>query len=164
MITRWTIRIALGLCIFAIASSFGNRKPHEENRSAKWCWTLGLLFYLGHLISAFQFSYDWSHEKAYQDTALQTQEVIGWYWGGGLYVNYIFTIVWILVVVWWWTQSESRRSKHLWIDYSFFWFFAIIAINATIVFEQGIIRWFGLAACFFLGRLWLTKRSSVADS
>ena len=162
VITRWTIWIALCFCVLAATCLLGNRRNRESQRWARWAWTLGLSFYLGHVISAFHYSHGWSHARAYEHTALETARVVSWAWGGGLYFNYAFTVAWLIDVVWWWSSLERHRARPRWIGYSFRSFFAFIAFNATVVFGQGAIRWFGLAAFVGLGLLcivtmWTTK-------
>jgi hypothetical protein len=74
----------------------------RRDPAARLAWTLACAFYLMHVAAAFQFHHHWSHLAAYRETAQQTAEVFGLNWGGGLYFNYAFTIVWIADALWWW--------------------------------------------------------------
>ena len=82
--------------------------------------------------------------------------MIGFDWGGGLYLNYLFTIVWIADVVWWWGGVERYRCRSRLVLAIMHGFLFFIVVNATVVFGAGAIRWFGLAAC-----LWVAYRACI---
>jgi hypothetical protein len=140
LLTRWTIRIAMILYVASLAT----RRWHPGQ--ARLAWTFGCGVYLLHVACAFGYYHHWSQEEAYSFTAQQTAAVVGIDWGGGLYVNYVFTLVWIGDVCWWWTE----RPRPAWIDWSVHAFMGFIAFNATVVFATGFSRWFGIAACVLL--------------
>lgn len=151
ILTRWTIRIALALYVAALAA-------RPATRLRRWAWTLGCLFYLAHVGAAFQFYHHWSHAAAYRHTARRTAEVVGLNWGGGLYWNYAFTVVWLADVVWMWVWPESYRSRWRGAIYGFLGF---MAFNATVVFETGLVRRAGLAGTVLLVLLLWTRRRWV---
>ena len=139
--TRWTVRVALMLYVFSLV---------VRSRSPRWgrlTWTAGCLAYLMHVACAFEFYHHWSDTDAYAFTARQTAAVVGLDWGGGLYVNYAFTLVWIADVVWWWLRSDAPMPALRWIGHGFMGF---IAFNATVVFATGFSRWFGIGACILI--------------
>ena len=78
--------------------------------------------------------------------------------GGGLYVNYVFTLVWIGDVLWWWAEawrnpqplSPRAATIRRWTKGAIHAFLGFIAFNATVVFATGFSRWFGIAACVLL--------------
>ena len=61
----------------------------------------GALVYLGHVAAAFGVHHDWSHAAAYAYTAARTEAYFGLDWGGGLWVNYAFTVIWVAEGLWW---------------------------------------------------------------
>lgn len=144
---RWTVRVAvacyLGRVSLDIGSCAGSRRP---DRMSRWCWTLGCGCYLLHVTFAFAFVHDWSNALAYQATAQQTLEQTGIEWGGGLYLNYAFSALWLVdVVAWWWRGAETHyRSK------VYYWtvqgIFAFMVFNATVVFGPTFWRWAAAAA------------------
>lgn len=154
ILTLWTIRIALAFYVLVEAAWLGGARRRALERAARWAWTLGCAFYLVHVCSAFHFYHDWSHSLAYQATARQTQELFGFDWGGGLYLNYAFTTVWLLDAVWCWLSPEGYRTRPRWFGPTVHSFMAFMAFNATVVFAQGVIRWLGLVATIGLGVLW----------
>src|SRR6266849_9648535 len=141
-LTRWTIRVALALAVAALAARIGHR-----NRSARLAWTVGCLAYLAHIVCAFHFYHDWSHSHAYAATARDTAAEFGLDWGGGLYFNYAFTLVWIVDVLWWWVHPATYETRPRWVNVAVYGFFVFMAFNGAVVFASNPIRWFSLAVC-----------------
>jgi hypothetical protein len=158
--TRWTVRVAIAFYVASLAS---------RGNSPKWSragWTAGCLAYLLHVACAFQYYHHWTHAEAYAFAAQQTADVAGLNWGGGLYVNYAFTLVWVTDVCWWWGGMERYLARPRLIECAVQGFLGFIAFNATVVFATGFSRWFGLAACVLLvviliGR-WYSDRAAQA--
>ncbi|HEX2521879.1 MAG TPA: hypothetical protein VHP35_07105 [Terriglobia bacterium] len=154
-LTKWTIWAALlGYALGAAGLMLASREPRWWSR-ARLAWTLGCVAYLGHVYAAFQFYHGWSHASAFEETARQTQETVGWEVGEGLFVSYFFTVVWLCDVIWWWlagAPNYCRRPSAITIALHAFFFF--IVFNATVVFESGAARWLGLALCLGLTNLW----------
>src|SRR6185503_10143401 len=86
-------------------------------------------------------------QAAYLDTAKQTQEKIGFAFGGGIYFSYLFLALWVADVAWRWLSPASRP---LWLDGPLHAYMFFIAFNGAIVFEGGISRWAGIIACLLL--------------
>jgi hypothetical protein len=145
LLTRWTVRVAMALYVTSLATRLYFPK------GSRLAWTAGCLAYLLHIACAFEFYHHWSHAEAYAFTARQTATAVGWDWGGGLYVNYAFTLVWLADVGWWWISVESYRARSRWIGWAVQGFMGFIAFNATVVFAAGFSRWFGIGACVLLG-------------
>ena len=118
-----------------------------RDRAARIFWIAGGAFYLAHVAAAFQFEHHWSHAVAYEATARQTADVFGLNWGGGLYFNYVFTILWIAQAIWWW---RSRALQ---------WFFAFMFFNATIVFGSWLMRVLGLVSIVALVVVYKLRRT-----
>jgi hypothetical protein len=111
--------------------------------------------FLLHLLCAFHFQHHWSHAAAYEHTAQQTAALVGLAWGGGIYVNHVFALVWGADVVWWWCAPQSYQTRSRWFEWTVQGFMAFIAFNATVVFGAGAVRWVGLAASMWLAVLLL---------
>ena len=80
-------------------------------------------------------------------TAQQTADVFGIDWGGGLYFNYAFTILWIADVIWWWRAGLERyRARRPSIHLAVQIFFAFMFFNGAVVFASGAGRLAGIAA------------------
>lgn len=163
-LTKWTIWVALVGYVAGASGLILARQQPRWTYLARLAWTLGCLAYLGHVYCAFQFYHGWSHAAAFEETARQTRETVGWEVGEGLFVSYLFTLVWLADVVWWWlagAESYMRRPRLFTITWQAFFFF--IVFNATVVFESGAARWLGMVLCAGLAFLWSTsvKRKAV---
>jgi len=126
-LTIWSARAAALLYVCGLGLILWRRW-----RPARLSWTLGLSAYLFHVWCAFQYFYQWSHALAYRETARQTAELFGIAWGGGLYLNYLFTGVWFADVVlswlrpaWWQARSAWFIAVNLYLGFMF--------VNATLV-------------------------------
>src|SRR5262245_37630085 len=118
-LTLWTIRAAAFLYVVSVAPWLDRR-----DRYARAAWTAACALYLAHVAAAFHFYHGWSHEAAYDETARRTAELMGTGWGGGLYFNYVFTIIWIADAIWWWRGLRLYRTRAPWITSAVHVFFA----------------------------------------
>ena len=124
---------------FGIACSSGARQ-----RVARLLWTLGCAAFLVHVASSFDVFYGWSHRVAVEETARQVAEVTGRRVGAGIYLNYLFTSVWVADAAWWWLDANGYRRRS-WVGVLLVHgFFLFMIFNATVVFEDGAARVMGL--------------------
>lgn len=152
-LTRWTVRLALAFYVVGLALRVRAGDRRSWLTWARLAWTGGYGFFLLHAVCAFQYYHHWSHRAAYESTARQTAEVVGLTWGGGLYANYAFALVWGADVCWWWSAPRNYPVRRRGIEWAVQGFLAFIAFNAAVVFGTGAIRWVGLAASLFLAVL-----------
>lgn len=160
-LTRATIWIALlSYTIGAILLLL--RSPSDGIAArARAAWTVGCLFFVAHVVCAFAYFHHWSHTAAYVETARQTEEKTGLRSGSGLYLNYLFGVVWIALTMRWWMSprgflAQSRWTHGLWNGFAVFMIF-----NGTVVFGDGFARWFGLALCIGLAiACWIRWRAT----
>jgi hypothetical protein len=160
LLTKITVWIALagyGAAIIIFLQS------KNRDAIARLFWTAGCIAMIAHAACAFHFHHHWSHVDAYNETARQTAEVFGLNWGGGIFINYILIIGWIVDVIWWWRgltiyRNRSKIFSIVWHVFLFFIFF-----NATVVFEDGILRWLWLifSLTLLLILFQRTSRSSI---
>ena len=101
----------------------------------------GLLLLIMHVLAAYA-SHDWSHARAVEQTAIDTQATLGFSFGAGIYFNHLFALLWLVDFVCEATCIRLPRHLHLAIHA----YLVVIAINGAIVFESGPTRWFGLVA------------------
>lgn len=133
-----------------------------RRRAARALWTAGCLAFLAHVAAAFAFFHGWSHAHAYRETARQTRELFRIDWGGGLFLNYLFTLVWAADAAYWWRagpDAYDRRRRPLAI--ALHAFFAFMAFNGAVVFARGAARWAAVAAAALLILLALVRLSRV---
>jgi hypothetical protein len=143
LITRWTVRIALLLYFAAIALLLS---APRRDRAARLLYCMGCLVFLAHVAAAFHFAHHWSHDAAYVETAQQTRELTGLDSGIGLWLNYLFTLVWLSDAIAWSRGVERYRGRSKAITISLHAFMLFMIFNATVVFETGATRWTGVAA------------------
>lgn len=150
LLTRWSVRVAL-LCYGMALSLRGLTHSRRGILGvSRFAWTLGAAIFLLHVGFAFHFYHGWSHAAAYAATAERTRDLVGWNWGGGLFANYLFAVVWILDVIWWWIAPWSYRHRPAIIEWGVQGFLAFLAFNGTVIFGEGLIRWFGMVATVLL--------------
>jgi hypothetical protein len=96
----------------------------------------------------------WSHRAALIDTARQTAAMTGIDWGGGLWVNYAFLLIWIVDAAWWWAAPAGYRRRPRALRHSLLAFFIFMFVNGAIVFAHGAMRMLGAAAVAAVGWTW----------
>lgn len=124
-------------------------------------WTVGCLFLWAHAFCAFHFYHGWSHAHAVQLTAKQTQEVMGYAYGDGIWFSYLLLVIWLVDVVQLWRAEPESGRSNVWLYFSYgvhaYAFF--ILFNGTVVFEEGLVRWGGMVGTLWVIRLaWRFRR------
>lgn len=139
----WTIRVAILIYLGRVWVEWNlgtdRQIPGQRCRQVRLLWTVGYLFYIAHIVFAFTLVYRWSHAAAFQHTAEQTAAATGVYWGGGLYLNHLLTLIWFVDIAGWWLIDIRfpYRSK---IYFRWFHSFsAFMVFQATVVF--GPVWW-----------------------
>jgi hypothetical protein len=158
LITLWSIRVACVLYFISIAAWIT-----RKTESMRMVWTIAFIFYLVHVAAAFHSYHHWSHDAAYEETARQTAELFGMRWGGGLYFNYLFTVVWAGDVLWIWLDPAGHRRRPRWISAAIQTFLAFMFFNATVVFAEGWVRWLAVILTAGLGLLWLRTSKHILE-
>jgi hypothetical protein len=129
--------IALNLMLMLRPADWPARTP--RGRLARGCWTLAWLTYLVHLAMAFQFYHNWSHAAAME----HVRSVSGV--GEGIFVSHLFTLVWTADVLFWWLRPDTYARRSPWIGRALHAFMLFVVFNGTVVYEEGPIRWAGVA-------------------
>jgi hypothetical protein len=163
LVTRGAVWLALTLYV---AGEFFSAFPSARNKFAVYWWlnVAGCIFFLAHVVCAFEYFYGWSHSFAYADTARQTKELTGWDSGSGLYVNYLFALVWLSEVIWWRKSATtyfSRRPLWTWTVRVFFLF---MICNGAFIFVRSHLRWYGLTLSVLLAISWLLRLKRNIDA
>jgi hypothetical protein len=84
--------------------------------------------------------------------------------GPGIYVSHLFTLLWTLDVACWWLRPHAYATRPAWIGRALHAFMAFIVFNGTVVYENGPIRWAGVAMFVALGGLWLRTLTRPAEA
>ena len=144
-LVRWTVRLAVACYAARVLMDVGDVGSHRARRGV---WTVGLAFYLAHVVAAFHVVHHWSHAAAWAETARQTFELTGWRSGAGLWANYAFTLFWIGDVAARWASGPRDWRRFGWLSIAVHGVFAFLVFNATVVF--GPAFWRPVAASFAL--------------
>jgi hypothetical protein len=137
--------ILMATILWAWAEVLKIRRP-GETEPARRLWTAGMTLALVHAVIAFDVAYEWSHAKAWADTARQTAAVTGLHWGGGIVVNYLFLLLWLADVVWWWIAPVAYVHRPLTLERVRLLFFVFMFFNGAIVFAGNAGRAVGVPA------------------
>jgi len=154
------LRATIDVSLIAYAIVLGHALLRRSSTPPVWVRTLssiGCLLCMIHIALAMHFVHHWSHTRAVEHTAQITEELIGWRFGGGVYFNYLFVLVWFADVVWSWADPTGygRRSRLVGVAVQLYLIF--IAVNGAVVFVNGPVRWYGLGVCIVLAGLLLWK-------
>jgi hypothetical protein len=159
ILTLWPVRISAALYVGAECAWI-----LRKDAPARRAWTAACALYVMHVVAAFHFYHAWSQQSFYRETARRTAEVFGIGWGGGIYVSYLFTDLWIADAFWWWWRGLAKyRSRSGWIGVTIHLFFAFMFFNGTVVFGLGWVRWLGIVAAAALTVLWLTRGGHIRE-
>ncbi|MGF1579155.1 MAG: hypothetical protein ACFCD0_07310 [Gemmataceae bacterium] len=120
-------------------------------------WMGSWLAYLIHVVMAFRYYHHWSHADAFEHTEARSG------FGYGIYVNYVFTILWTGDVFWWACFPTGYQRRPQWVGWSFHASMVFIVVNATIVFADGPIRWIGVIGFVWLAWLWYIRWLKVPE-
>jgi hypothetical protein len=156
-LTRDTIRVSLAYYAAAAWIMLGLRPVDWQATTprgglARACWMLAWAAYVVHLWVAFQIYHHGSHAEAVAHTAERAGV------GSGIYVSHLFTLLWTLDVAWWWLRPADYAARPVWIDRALHGFMMFIIFAATVVYEEGPIRWTGLVLCGGLAVRWFMTR------
>ena len=137
------LTIWAALLLYAAGEYGRTRRP--ATAWARPVWLLGAAAYLAHVAAAFAAHHGWSHAAAYAYTASRTEVLLGLPWGGGLWVNYAFTVLWAGEALWWGTMpgNYARRAR-AWMTVVRGAFLFMI-VNGAVVFVDGPGRWLGVS-------------------
>ena len=158
---EWTVRGSIWLALLCYpAGPLGTAlSTSVGQRSARFVWTAGCAAFLLHVVSSFDVFYEWSHSVALRETARQVAELTGRENGAGLYLNYLFTAIWIFDTAWWWRDAQRYRRRSWIAVLLVHGFFLFMIFNATVVFEEGAVRVMGLlVTALGMYGLWMTRR------
>ncbi|HYO62667.1 MAG TPA: hypothetical protein VER08_03320 [Pyrinomonadaceae bacterium] len=162
--TVWLALLGYAAGASALLLARGREEPAARGRLRKFArgaWTFGCAWFLAHVASAFNFQHGWSHAHAYAETARQTGEVVGVSFGAGVFVSYVFTLLWAADTLWWWLAPDSHERRPRFLDVVWHALFFFIVFNGTVVFERGPARWLGLLITAALVAAWWAGRERV---
>lgn len=143
----WTIRVSVTLYAWSLFTfvKCGRQKskiPHTD----QYIWAASWVLCVVHVLLAFHFEHHWSHQEALKHTAEVTASVTGFNWSIGLYVNYLFLVLWGINV------ARRIRSPATTTTLTFHLVAAFMMLNATAVF--GPHFWIPVVICYAIVLWW----------
>jgi hypothetical protein len=148
-ITRALAGLAVACYLLRVLIDVSGSHSQRIARRNRWIWTIGCLALWLHIAAAFHFIHHWSHADAVRQTAEQTETLIGWRFGGGVYFNYAFAMLWLLDVGLWWRRGFDGSEKSPARFWTIHALFAFMMINASVVFGPIYWRYVGIAFLAF---------------
>lgn len=123
-----------------------------DRRFLQMAWLLAWSLFAIHVAAAFHFAHGWSHAVAVAHVEKESGA------GEGIFVSYLFTLVWGADALWLAARPESYVRRPRWVAWTVHGLLAFVTFNATVVYGAGLARWGGavgfavLAYCFVQAR------------
>jgi hypothetical protein len=146
LLVIWSARLVVFFYFLRLAADLLLPAERRRERWTLLIWIAGCATLLLHLGLAFQFEHHWSHAAAEAHVARRIFEVTGLDWGGGIYFNYGFALLWLIDVAWWWRRSARNQPTPGSVFWGIHGVFAFMMFNATVVFGPPFWRWIVPAA------------------
>jgi len=138
------ISIYVSASLYTIALGLILSKQHQTTTLFKVVWSTACLFAAVHAYLALSDVHQWNHQHAFDHIANETERVLGFRFGYGVYFNYLFVIVWIADVIWLWSSPESYQNRSNRLSSAFHLFLILIMVNGAVVFRDGLPRYLGI--------------------
>lgn len=137
IVTVWVALMGYSITLTLLASG--------RWKATRFVWLASALTFLVHALIAMGSAYGWSHRTAIDATAADTALLTGIESGAGLWLNYLFTLIWLSDATYWvGTGDESYRNRARWLQGLVHGFLGFMVVNGSIVFVSGPKRLFGL--------------------
>ena len=153
-----SVTVWLALVLYAASQLWRRHIQTRNHRAGLWLLGLGLACYVAHIVMAFDTHYRWSHAVAYAETAAQTEALLGWASGNGLYVNYLFGFAWLAEVCWWAKLPKGYLQRSAWMELTVRSVFLFMIINGAVIFVDLPQRWLGATLVLALLIAWRPAR------
>ena len=157
--TVWTARLMAGLwCLFWI-TRIDSRKTELKSIPLRTLWTAAGVALAVHSAWAFFVIHRGSQSEAWKHTARRTQEVTGWNWGGGIVINEVLVVWWLLDAGLLWRTPIPQQLQSRVYRLMLHCVLAFLMFNATVVFGPSSYRWSGLGFVGILAALAKLRRT-----
>ncbi len=159
------LSVWVALCCYPAA---GIGRAARDPRLRHWAlciWCAGCVMFGIHVFSAFGGFYQWRHAVAVAETAKQTRAATGIDSGAGLYLNYLFALLWSGDAWSWWRSPDRYRTRPLGTFLLLHAFFLFMIVQGAVIFVSGPRRWLGvLVSTAGIGAIaWVVCRESRPD-
>jgi hypothetical protein len=149
--------LAIWASLFCFALAEAGKRAVRLGRARPWLGPVsgwGVLLLLAHFALAFHLRYRWSQEAAVRETARQTAETFGFDWGGGVFVNYLFALVWAVDAWSWHARPARAAARATLVRWTLRAFYLTIIASGAVVFVVGARRWLGVLLALWIAWSW----------
>jgi hypothetical protein len=161
-LSLWAIRLAFVALLLSLWLHLAGRRATD--RPVAGLWMFGAILALAHSLGSLWSFHGGSQVAAIESTARQTELLLGFRFGAGLYFNYLFVGLWGLDAVLRMVCPDRYHRMPRWYFVGLASFMALIAFSALVVFKTGWIRAAGWLATGLLAfRWWCCRRRKEAD-
>ncbi|MBX9680066.1 MAG: hypothetical protein K2X38_14990 [Gemmataceae bacterium] len=161
---EWFVRGTALVAVFFFALGWPWRSPRPVDDSwGRVYWLMGWATCLVHVFVAFHLAHQWSHDRAVEATAKQTADLVGFPFGGGVWINYAFLAIWGMDAAWRWRFPSRYWMRSAGWHWTILGFLAFIMFNATVVFGGWRGRIVGVAGVATLVIVLVRKGSIRSD-
>ena len=136
-----------------------SRADAARMNTARVLWAAGAALAAVHVALAFHLRHAWSHASAVAETARQTEQLVGFRFGGGVWINYAFLAAWTADALWWELSPASFARRPPALDAAVRLFLLFIVVNGAIVFAHGPVRVLGASSLAALAVAWHAGRA-----
>jgi len=155
VVVLWTARLAI--VAWGLRWMTDSQDRPTIGRAALVWWTAGCSLHLLHVAAAYRLVHGWSHAAAWEHVAERTAAVTGLRWGGGLWLNDAFTLLWLLDTARLWGERRTGRpTVPRWVVNGWHACSGFMVFNATVVF--GPWWWTPAALVWAAAILWRSRR------
>ena len=143
------------ICFVAGEAAKPLRHSGGPDRGWPWLvWTAGAALLAAHIAIALDVRHGWSHASVARAVAEQSRRVFGVGWGGGMWMNYLFAACWIGEAFWWAAAPRDYLNRPWLLRVAMRALYALILVNAAVVFAAASRRWAGVVLIAVLAWAW----------
>ena len=154
------ISIYVSASLYTIALGLILSKQQQTTTLFKVVSSTACSFTAVHAYLALSDEHQWNHQHAFDHIANETERVLGFRFGYGVYFNYLFVIVWIADVIWLWSSPESYQNRSNRLSSAFHLFLILIMVNGAVVFRDGLPRYLGIVVIVSILATWWRGKPS----
>jgi hypothetical protein len=156
------LSLAIWVSLFCFALAESGKRAVRRGRTRRWLGLvsgLGVVLLLAHFALAFHLRYGWSQGAAVRETARQTAETFGLDWGGGVFVNYLFALVWAVDAWSWHARPARAAARATLVRWTLRAFYLTIIASGAVVFVVGARRGLGALLALWIAWSWRPIRT-----
>ena len=136
----WMMRLmswlAVAMWLLRVFVEASGREFAGRDRLIRWTWLIGAAACVAHVVSAMGFAHCWSLANAMRHTGHITRQVVGLELPESVFVNFAFTLLWVVDGVHEFRLTQPRR---LGLARQVTW--SVMMLNATVVFGPNYWMW-----------------------